>query len=91
MGKKEHVMKVLVQNWETARRSERTSLSKDINELNQEKSVIAGEEEILMPVGEPVEITIPDDSVFAEMLESRGTVFLNSDELSIVYDSPEYQ
>lgn len=84
-------MKVLVQNWETARRSERTSLNKDINELNQEKSVIAGEEETLMPVGEPVEITIPDDSVFAEMLESRGTVFLNSDELSIVYDSPEYQ
>lgn len=83
-------MKVLVQNWETARRSERTLLSKDINELNQEKSVIAGEEETLMPVGEPVEITIPDDSVFAEMLESRGTVFLNSDELSIVYDSPEY-
>lgn len=84
-------MKVLVQNWETTRRFERTSLSKDLDTLNQEKSIIADAEETLRSVGEPVEITIPDNSVFAEMVESRGTIFLNYDELIIVYNSPEYQ
>jgi len=84
-------MKVLKQDWESSSGFERTSISKNLDALNETKREIAIEEESLVPVGEPFEITIPENSDFVEMVEFNGTVFLNPDELRLVYDSPEYQ
>lgn len=84
-------MKVLKQDWTSPRGSERTSLSRDLDDLNKTKSEEVSEEEYLDPVGEPLEITIPDDSALAELVECDGTVFLNRNELDIVFNSPEYQ
>jgi hypothetical protein len=84
-------MKVLKQDWESSSGSERTSISKNLDALNVTKREIAIEEESLVPVGEPFEITIPENSDFVEMVECNGTVFLNPDELYLVYNSPELQ
>lgn len=84
-------MKVLKQDWESSRGSEHTSLSRDVGALDEMKCEVVSEDEDLMPVGDMQEITIPDNSAIAEMVEHNGTIFLNNDELHIVFDSPEYQ
>ena len=84
-------MIVIKQDWWSGRSTERISLSRDIEALNEEKNSIAIEEESTLPQGDPQEITIPDDSAFVEMVKLRGTVFLNDNEFDIVYNSPEYQ
>ena len=90
-------MKVLHQTWELERgRTELNSISKD--RASYEEAVVgcanASEDRgsgPAHPTGELFEITIPDNSVFARMVESQGTVFLHADEMDEVWGAPEWE
>ncbi len=84
-------MKVLKQDWKQPHGPELISLSKNQKALKNTIQEIANSEEPAFPDGEPDIITISNKSEFAEMVGSRGTVFLHEDELGIVFDAPEYK
>lgn len=90
-------MKVLWQIWTYGQGMELNSISKDaeqlavtIEEQSSPQADIAGKvshhDNNVIPEGEAEEIDIPDNSIFAEMVESR-TVFLNENEMDIIWDN----
>ena len=81
-------MKVLQQDWYVPDKGCMTSISKDQTQLDTTFEEIKIKEPETELDGQFQEITIPDDSVFAEMVQTR-TVFLHDDEMDIIYDCPE--
>ncbi len=90
-------MKVWRQDWTMFDGKQITSISKSREALKQttkEASKAEKEKEgrgdWAVVDGEPEKITIPNDSFFADMARSWGTVFLNDNEMDVVYNAPEY-
>ncbi len=86
-------MKVLWQIWTSSDGAELESISRDEEQLQKTIQELSPQddsenEEILeaIPKCAPQEIDIPDDSIFAEMVESR-TVFLHPDEMDIIWNN----
>ncbi|HUO50611.1 MAG TPA: hypothetical protein VMU25_03580 [Candidatus Paceibacterota bacterium] len=83
-------MKVLRQDWKIPGEGCLTSISKDKAQLETTiASVLANSPETTL-IGHFDEITIPDDCDFVDMVEGN-TVFLQSDEMDIVDNAPEYK
>lgn len=89
-------MKVLVQYWTVYVGQELISISKDQSQLDDMIVRIQREDaendngKTTDPDGDAKWITIPDDSFFAEMVESE-TIFLDVEEQHVVWNSPEYK
>lgn len=83
-------MKVLAQEWHDRYKDLfPVSISKDQAQLDEAIKSLAKKEDrdedsTTIPYEEAWEVEIPDDSVFAEMVEMRGTVFLHRDEEDIL-------
>ncbi len=83
-------MKVLWQEW-TGKNAHRNSLSKNKSSLLRTIKEVGAmdEDDRVVPDGEPQEITIEDSSAMAELVTCEGTIFLEYDEMDIVWNAPE--
>ena len=77
-------MKVLLQEW--AIPGGGTSISRNRAEIRTAYKRVKRKIPWAKYNGGPTEINIPDDSVFAEMVATRGTVFLSRDETETAWD-----
>lgn len=71
-------MKVLVQEWDTDH-GYQVSISKDQEQLDRTIARLR-EKDAGEPMDEPLEIEIPDDHLFAKIVERGTTVFVLDDE-----------
>ncbi|HUD03159.1 MAG TPA: hypothetical protein VMR46_04095 [Candidatus Paceibacterota bacterium] len=90
-------MKVLVQYWTPLTGGELVSISKNQEQIQTSilelklkpdpdwKDSFLNYDDAAEPDGKPTEIEIPDNSPFCDMVE-HGTVFLNDDEMSLVWN-----
>jgi hypothetical protein len=91
------LMKVFYQTWRLEHGGpELNSISRDLAAYQEAVENAANpdedsEEGPAHPTGELMEITIPDDNPFADMVEARGTVFLHYDEMDFVWEAPEWR
>lgn len=74
-------MKVLMQHWYVPGKGALVSISKNKDQLNaavQQVKTDGGRKD-----GKPLEVEIPDDHAFVDMLKD-GTVFLHNDEMDVI-------
>lgn len=76
-------MKVLFQQWIVMDHGSVVSISKDMAQYTKTVAELASKDEGEPEPGDPLEVSIPDDSVFAEMVE-EDTVFLHRNEQDII-------
>lgn len=84
-------MKVLCQYWLLPTGEEVASLHKDQESLIKAIGELSQIEEPPEQNGDPEEITIPETSGCATVLDYNGSIFLTDDEMGLIWDSPEYQ
>ncbi len=77
-------MKVLLQEWNIAGKGHMRSISRDQSQLDATiREVKEEDEESEADEEGPLEVEIPDEHVFADMLED-STVFIYDDELDAI-------
>lgn len=78
-------MKVLLQEWWMLGKGTVNSISKDRAQLGAilDKEKAKAKEDGADPRGTPLEVEIPNDHAFVDMLE-HGTVFLHDDEMDAI-------